>query len=134
MHREFPNSWWNNIDEQTMLTGSCNIKVNKYKKISGTSLEYWESKKWIVKQDPYGWVQWYCRFFMGRRTVDDSRQIKRWLKFAGPQGRFRRRLINLIKEKNTSYNDYSISPTIRQGLLQWGYELTLKDFNEKIKN
>ena len=34
----------------------------------------------------YGWFQWYCRFFQGRRTEDDCRQIKRWLKICGPTG------------------------------------------------
>jgi hypothetical protein len=34
----------------------------------------------------YGWFQWYCRFFEGRRTDDDARQIKRWLKVCGPSG------------------------------------------------
>ena len=30
------------------------------------------------------------------------------------------------------YNDYSVSPKIRQTLLHWGYELTLKDYNNRI--
>jgi len=38
-------------------------------------------------------------------------------------------LINLIKKKNAEYNDYTISPKIRQTLLHWGYELTSRDFN-----
>ena len=64
---------------------------------------------------------------MGRRTKDDERQIGRWLKLAGPRGRFRRTLMNKIIKHNTTYNDYSISPVIRQVLLHWGYELTPKD-------
>ena len=51
------------------------------------------------EQDPYGWVQWYCRFYKGRRIPDDERQIKRWLAFAGPKGRFKKRLINMIKKR-----------------------------------
>ena len=34
----------------------------------------------------YGWFQWYCRFFQGRRSEDDERQIQRWLKICGPTG------------------------------------------------
>ena len=52
--------------------------INRFKVKVGTTLEYWEKKGWIHPQDPYGWVQWYCRFYMGRRSLDDERQIKRW--------------------------------------------------------
>lgn len=71
----------------------------------------------------------YCRFFAGRRTKDDERQIKRWLQTAGPNSRFRLRLINMIKNKKTSYNDYSVSPAIRQTLQHWGVKLTKSDMD-----
>ena len=64
--------------------------------VVGSSLEMWEEKNWITSTDPYGWVQWYCNFYNGRRTKDDERQIKRWTNIAGKNGRFRIRLINLI--------------------------------------
>ena len=130
-HKEFN---WKNISEDYLTSTKCDLTKNKYKVHSGTSLEYWESKEWIKSQDPYGAVQWYCRFYNSRRSEDDERQIKRWLGVAGPNGRFRKRLIKLIKEKNGKYNDYSISPKIRQLLLHWYYELTEEDYNEGIKN
>ena len=34
----------------------------------------------------------------------------------------------MIKEANSKFDDYSISPKIGQILLHWGYELTEKDF------
>ena len=34
----------------------------------------------------------------------------------------------MIKDSGSKYDDYSISPKIRQTLLHWGYELTEKDF------
>ena len=33
----------------------------------------------------------------------------------------------MIKSKNAKYNNYSISPKIRQILLHWGYELVESD-------
>ena len=36
--------------------------------------------------------------------------------------------MNMIKESGSKYDDYSISPKIRQTLLHWRYELTKKDF------
>jgi len=122
-HKEFPKSWWVGIPESNLSSSQRNKKRNKYKVNSGTSLKYWECKKWIKPQDPYGWVQWYCRFYLGRRTSDDRRQIKRWLAFAGPKGRFRLRLINMIKKKRTTKNDYTVSPVIRQGLQHWAYKI-----------
>lgn len=127
-HKEF--RYLSGISEEYLSSKECNVKLNKYKVKSGSSLKDWEDKKWIKAQDPYGWVQWYCRFYSGRRSPDDERQIKRWKSFAGENGRFRKRLINMIFKKNTNYNDYSVSPVIRQGLLQWGYELTKKDFKK----
>ena len=34
----------------------------------------------------------------------------------------------MIKDAGSKFDDYSISPKIRQMLLHWGYELTEKDF------
>ena len=34
----------------------------------------------------------------------------------------------MIKEGGSKFDDYSISPTIRQILMHWGYELTEKIF------
>ena len=59
---------------------------------------------------------------------EDKRQVDRWIKFTGPKGRFKLNLINKIKAKDASYDDYSVSPIIRQSLLRWGYELTENDF------
>ena len=101
--------------------------INKYKVKVGTTLRFWENKKWIKEQDPYGWVEWYANFYDGRRSKDDERQIKRWKQLTGPNGRFKIWLINLIKKKNGKYNDYTISPKIRQTLLHWGYEITKND-------
>lgn len=126
-HLEFPKSWWKGIPEDMLTSSTCNKNINYYKAKSGTSLLYWESKKWIDAQDPYGWVQWYCRFYNGRRSPDDERQIDRWLRFTGPKGRFRVRLINMIKKKKKKWNDTSVSPVIRQGLQQWAYQIRSSD-------
>ena len=126
-HKEFPKSWWKGIPNDWLTSPDCDLSINNYGVKSGTSLRFWEQKGWMREQDPYGWVQWYCRFYKGRRTPDDKRQIKRWLAFAGPKGRFKRRLVNMIKKKKTTYNDYTVSPVIRQGLQHWAYRLTSSD-------
>lgn len=128
-HKKYPASWWKGIPEKWLLNewSKYDKSINKYNVKVGTTLEYWESKKWIDKNHPYGWVQWYCDFYSGKRGPDDERQINRWLSTAGPKSRFRRRLINMILEKKTKYNDFNISPKIRQTLQHWGYQLTKDD-------
>ena len=130
-----PKQWFQGLDMKTMVTSSTyDKKVNKYKVKCGSTLEAWESSGWIIPQDPYGWFQWYCRYSTGRRTDDDKRQIGRWLKLAGPNGRFRRTLMNKIIKNNTTYDDFTISPVIRQVLLHWGYQLTKKDLDNYKKS
>lgn len=118
-------SWIKGLDLKTQLTSSTyRPSVNKYGVKCGGSLGMWESSGWISDSDPYGWFQWYCHFYQGRRCSDDARQISRWLKSAGPKGRFRSQLCNKILAANTTPHDQSISPVIRQTLLHWGLEIT----------
>ena len=116
--------WIEGLDKSTMLISSTyRAHINKYGVKCGGSLGMWESSGWIAESDPYGWFQWYCRFYQGRRCSDDPRQISRWLKSAGPKGRFRSQLCNKILLSNTTCSDTSISPVIRQTLLHWGLEI-----------
>ena len=124
-HRKY--KFLDQIPEDLLSRSEYDVSINKYKVRSGTTLEFWESKGWIVSTDPYGWVQWYSAFYNGRRSDDDRRQINRWLAFAGPNGRFFRRLVNMINQSRKKYNDVTVSPVIRQGLHHWAKKITLSD-------
>lgn len=128
-HFDYPKSWWAGIPDEYLTTewNNYNKYINKYQVKVGTTLEFWEQQHWITKYNPYGWVQWYCDFFSGKRGPDDERQISRWVKTAGPNSRFRRALINLIIKNKTKYDDFTISPKIRQTLQHWAYVLTKDD-------
>jgi len=69
----------------------------------------------------------YCRFYLGRRTSDDARQISRWNGCVGPKGRWKRSLLNKIVASNARWDDASISPVIRQTVLHWCCEVTEAD-------
>ena len=49
---------------------------------------------------------------LGTGQVEDQKMIKN----------------KLIRDTGSIFDDYLISPKVRQILLQWGYELTEKDF------
>ena len=75
-----------------------------------------------------GWFQWYCRFFCGRRSADDARQIQRWCACASPRGRWRNQLCGAVAKAARRFDDTSVSPVIRQTLLHWAYELDEADY------
>jgi len=132
--KEYPKDWFKGIDVATLVCSPTYKKqVNKYKASCGASLGQWECSGWISPLDPYGWFQWYCRFFLGRRTTDDKRQIDRWSKGQGPKGRWRSRLCNDIINKNGKFDDAKISPVIRQVLQHWAYKVTAADLKTHRK-
>jgi len=140
--KELPSSWIRGLDLDTMIrSDTYNKTVNTYKVDCGAKSTprktdpfgqlYWESKHWIIAQDPYGWFQWYCRFYQGRRSDDDGRQIQRWCKCAGKRGRWKRNLVaKCLRHGGTEpWNNRTISPVVRQTLQHWGYRLTRRDFD-----
>ena len=98
-----------NIDQKYHSQDYYDASVNKYGVKCGTSLNLWENKGWIF--------QWYFRYWLGRRSLDDERQINRWKKIVG---RFKGKLFKMIKDVGGKLDDYSISPEIGQILLHWG--------------
>lgn len=80
---------------------------------AGLSYDEWLRNGWIFDEDPLGWFHWYCRFYSGRRHARDAHQINRWIKY---KDRWSDRAASQLKANG------KISPTIMQGLLQWGID------------
>ena len=109
------------IDQKYYCSDYYDVGVNKYGVKCKTSLRAWENSGWINEIDPCGW------FWM----VFYVREINKWKKIVS---RFRDKLVKMIKDAGSKFDDYSISPKIRQILLHWGYELTKKDFFNELTN
>jgi len=129
MWLEFPQDWFKDLKTKTLVSSlTYRNEINKYKVKCGGDLNMWESSGWIKKQDPYGWYHWYCRFYLGRRTEDDERQMKRWANCTGAKGRWKNNLIGKIFRGGKKFDDFKVSPVVRQILLHWGYTLTKADY------
>lgn len=107
---EFPKSWFANAK---LSPEKYNPKLNYYGISASQKLSEWQRKGWIYPDDPRGWFQWYCRYYMGRRHEDDDRQIKRWLAI--------KRHVSQIK-KNCRPQDPNCRIKQRQVLLHWAYD------------
>lgn len=107
---EFPSEWF----EHAKLSPQAHDKnLNFFGVDASKPLSYWLEKGWIHSDDPRGWFQWYCRYYMGRRHEDDDRQIKRWKNM--------NRHIAQLK-KNCIKGDLLCRPRQRQALLHWAYD------------
>ena len=108
---EFPKLWFKNA--RLSEDKQAHKELNYYNVIASQSLSVWEEKDWIHKDDPRGWFQWYCRYYLGRRHEDDERQIKRWKAIT--------RHVAQIAH-NCRPGDEFCRPKQRQAILHWAYD------------
>ncbi|HEY1312108.1 MAG TPA: hypothetical protein VGF02_14265 [Pseudolabrys sp.] len=109
--REFPQSWF---ARAKLSPAKRNASLNFFGVDASQSLSEWRRKGWIHPDDPRGWFQWYCRYYMGRRMPDeDRRQIGRWKAI--------RRHVRQIQQ-HCEPGDVFCRPRQRQALLHWAYD------------
>lgn len=106
---EYPMHWF--PKKTTSLTS--NPKLNQFRVHASQTREVWIQKGWMHPDDPRGWFQWYCRYYLGRRHPDDSRQIKRWKAFRRHAGQVIRYCMR---------GDLTCRTVQRQALLHWAYD------------
>jgi len=107
---EFPKEWFK---KAKLNSEFHDAKLNFFGVNASQPLSYWIQKGWIHHEDPRGWFQWYCRYYMGRRIEDDERQIKRWKAI--------KRHIAQIRI-HCHPKELTCRPRQRQALLHWAYD------------
>ena len=108
--KEFPRDWFR---AAKLCRENHDPKLNLFGVNASNPLSVWRKKGWLHPDDPRGWFQWYCRYFMGRRHEDDERQIKRWKAI-------RRHIVQI--EKNCLPGDLDCRKRQRQAVLHWAYD------------
>lgn len=111
--KEFPKDWFKKAKLYPEGKPGHDKNLNYFKVDASQPLNIWNKNGWINKQDPRGWFQWYCRYYMGRRSKDDDRQIKRWVAY--------RRHATQV-QKNCMKKDLTCRKKQRQSLLHWAYD------------
>ncbi len=111
--KEFPKDWFTKARFEKKGSYKHNAELNFFGVNASQSLSVWRKKGWIHAEDPRGWFQWYCRYYSGRRGLDDDRQIKRWIAI--------RRHIAQISGRCRA-GDYSCHRKQRQVVLHWAYD------------
>jgi hypothetical protein len=107
---EFPSDWFANA---RLCPLRHDPRLNFFGVNASQPLSVWRQKGWIYDEDPRGWFQWYCRYYLGRRCPDDQRQIKRWSAMS--------RHIAQVK-KHCFPGDLDCRAKQRQALLHWAYD------------
>ena len=107
---ELPKSWF---VRAKLSPSTHDPRLNCFGVNASQSLAVWRQNGWISGQDPRGWFQWYCRYYMGRRGPDDARQIRRWRAIARHAAAVR---------KHCDKGDLDCRRRQRQALLHWAYD------------
>jgi hypothetical protein len=109
--REFPADWY---AKAKLCHTHHDPTLNYFGVNASQPLSVWRAKGWIHRDDPRGWFQWYCRYYMGRRIPEeDAKQIKRW--------RMMRRHVAQVA-KNCKPGEMECRRVQRQALLHWAYD------------
>ncbi len=109
-HDEFPPEWF----AEAKLSDVHDPSLNYFAVDASQPRAEWQRKGWIYPEDPRGWFQWYCRYYLGRRIADeDERQIRRWRNMS--------RHVAQV-QGNCLPGDVACRPRQRQALLHWAYD------------
>ena len=109
--QEFPKSWFRSAK---LSAAAKDRSLNFFGVDASQPLSVWREKGWIHPDDPRGWFQWYCRYYMGRRMpTEDRRQIRRW--------KAMHRHVQQIR-RHCEPGDIFCRRRQRQALLHWAYD------------
>lgn len=110
--KDLPRAWFKGV--KLSKDNKKHNELNFFGINASQPLSVWKKKGWIYHEDPHGWFQWYCRYYLGRRLPgEDNRQIGRWRAI-------RRHIAQVVH--NCRRQDLSCRPKQRQAILHWAYD------------
>ena len=107
--REFPASWFRRAK---LCHERHDPKLNHFGVNASKPLSYWKKKGWIYHEDPRGWFQWYCRYYMGRVVLTTSGRLNAGARCAA---------IAQVRQ-NCPPGEMDCRRRQRQALLHWAYD------------
>ena len=114
---EYPKDWFQNAKLSKNIGPGTkpDYNLNYFKVKASLPLKEWKQKGWITPEDPRGWVEWYFRYYQGRRIPKvDELQIKRWMNA-------KRHLVAALSHESKTGNQ---SLPRLQAMLHWVYDVT----------
>ncbi|NLE06562.1 MAG: hypothetical protein GX638_17395, partial [Crenarchaeota archaeon] len=116
--REFPREWFLEVLEENKLSVLKPMRKFNYFKVPEDVIAVdWKDEdhdSLMDQHDPRGWLQWYIRFHLGRRTPVDRKQINRWVSF----GKRYKKMI----ESSCKKGDDKCKTRIKQAMICWGFD------------
>ena len=107
----FDGSYFTAEDQLDFVGAPIIRQTNLFMPNASQPMSVWLEKGWITPEDPRGWVQWYLRYYQGRRIPElDEWQIKRYASFTARHS---------AQVRKNAGGDLTKRLKQRQALLHW---------------
>jgi len=108
--KEFPKAWF---VQARLCHERHDPELNFFEINASQPYPYWREKGWIYHEDPRGWFQWYCRYYMAVAARTTRGKFGDGRRCSGTSPRFGKTAAKAIS---------IVVASQRQALLHWAYD------------